>query len=263
MINLDYVDGGKGFDFGKSAKDYAKYRDIYTGSFYQTLLDFDIGTKGQNVLDLGTGSGVIPRNMAKYGAAWAGADISAEQIEMAKMLTAENNLNIEYMVCPADNVPVVDNSFDVAVACQCFWYFPVDTTIPEIRRILKSGGKFAILSMIGLPRESAVLAKSEELVLKFSPNWNGGNFDRVKLSPPDWLKNDFSVVALYDYVEDVTFTREGWCGRMRACRGVGASLPSKLVEQYDKEHYEALCEMADETFTIPHQFLFQIYEVVK
>lgn len=37
-----------------------------------------------------------------------------------------------------------------------------------------------------------------------------------------------------DYVEDVTFTRDSWCDRMRACRGVGASLPPELVEQYDK-----------------------------
>ena len=64
------------------------------------------------------------------------------------------------------------------------------------------------------------------------------NFDRVKLSPPDWLENNFAVVDLHDYVEDVTFTREDWCGRMRACRGVGALLPPDLVEQYDKEHSE-------------------------
>ena len=263
MIELNHVDGGKGFDFGKAAKDYAKYRDIYTESFYKTLLDFNIGIVGQNVLDLGTGSGVIPRYMIKYGAKWTGADISTEQIEMAKSLTFESNLDINYVVCPADKIPVEDNSFNVVTACQCFWYFPVETTIPEIKRILKPGGRFAVMSMIGLPRESAILAKSEELVLKFNPTWNGCNFDRAKLSPPDWLENNFAVVALHDYVEDVTFTREGWCGRMRACRGIGASLPPDLVEQYDKEHYIALCAMTDETFTIPHQYLFQIFEVVK
>ena len=263
MISLDYVDSGKGFDFGKTAEDYAKYRDIYTDSFYKTLIDFNLGTAGQNAIDLGTGSGVIPRNMIQHGAKWTGADISAEQIEMAKILSAENNLNIDYLVCPADNVPLSDNSFDTVIACQCFWYFPIDSTSLEIKRLLKPGGKFAILSMIGLPKESEILSKSEELVLKFNPNWNGCNFDRIKSQPPDWLENNYSVVALHDYVEEVTFTREGWCGRMRACRGVGASLPLDLVEQYDKEHFAALCEIANEKFTIPHQYSFQIFEVIK
>ncbi|MCL2693631.1 MAG: class I SAM-dependent methyltransferase [Oscillospiraceae bacterium] len=258
MLNLNHVDGGKGFDFGKAAKDYAKYRDIYTDSFYKTLLGFGIGTAGQKILDLGTGSGVIPRTMLKHGAKWTGADISAEQIEQARELSA--GLGINYIVCPADDIPAEDNSFDVVTACQCFWYFPVETTIPEIRRVLKPGGRFAILSMIGLPKESAILAKSEELVLKFNPGWNGCNFDRQKLSPPDWLGDRFKVIALHDYVEDVVFTRENWCGRMRACRGVGASLPPDLVEQYDREHYAALLKIAGENFTIPHQFLFQIYE---
>lgn len=260
MIKLNGVDGGKGFDFGKTAKDYAKYRDIYTESFYKTLLDFNIGTPGQYILDIGTGSGVIPRQMAKHGAKWIGADISAKQIEAARELTKKGGLDIDYLVCAADQIPAEDGNFDALTACQCFWYFPVETTIPEFKRVLKSKGRLAILSMIGLPKESAILSKSEELVLKYNPKWNGCNFVRVKLSPPAWLGNDFSVVALHDYVEDVPFTRESWCGRMRACRGVGASLPPDLVEEYDKEHEKALSKLAGETFSIPHQFLFQIFE---
>ncbi len=42
--------------------------------------------KGQSVLDIGTGTGVLPRNMYSYGAQWTGADISPEQIEQAKLL---------------------------------------------------------------------------------------------------------------------------------------------------------------------------------
>ena len=263
MINLDHVDGGQSFDFGKAAKDYAKYRDIYPESFYNTLLKYNIGTAGQNILDLGTGSGVIPRSMIKHGAKWTGADISKEQIEMAKSLSVENGLDIDYIVCPADKIPARDGSFDAVTACQCFWYFPVETTVPEIKRVLKPGGKLAILSMIGLPRESAILAKSEELVLKFTPNWNGGDWGRKKLSEPDWLGNDFRVVDLYDYVEDVAFTRESWRGRMRACRGVGASLSPNLVEQYDNELDTALREIAGEAFTIPHQMIFQVYQALK
>ena len=54
------IDDGKAFDWGRTSQDYAKFRDIYPDEFYKTLLDRNIGVKGQNILDIGTGTGVIP-----------------------------------------------------------------------------------------------------------------------------------------------------------------------------------------------------------
>ena len=36
------------------------------------------------MLDLGTGTGVLPRNMYRFGATWYGTDISENQIVQAK-----------------------------------------------------------------------------------------------------------------------------------------------------------------------------------
>ena len=66
MIEKSHIDGGRGFDFGRTSTDYAKYRDIYPEEFYRRLLDKGICTRGQNILDIGTGTGVLPRNMYGY-----------------------------------------------------------------------------------------------------------------------------------------------------------------------------------------------------
>jgi SAM-dependent methyltransferase len=263
MIRIGDIDRGNSFDFGKTAEEYAKYRDIYPDSFFKDLLGYQIGTPGQRVLDLGTGSGVVPRSMIRYGAEWTGADISEEQIGQAVRLSAAAGAEINYIVCPADDIPFDDNSFDAVTACQCFWYFPKETSIPEIRRVLKPGGKFAAIYMIHLPAESEIVRRADELVMKYNPSWSGGYFERLKLSPPEWLGNDFKAAHLDEYVEDVAFTREGWLGRMRSCRGVGATLPPELVAQFDKDHRAVLEELAGETFLIPHQFIYEIYDVIK
>ena len=64
--------------------------DIYPDLFYQKVADRGLCVKGQKVLDLGTGTGVLPRNMYKFGAEWTGTDISPEQIEQAKKLSEED-----------------------------------------------------------------------------------------------------------------------------------------------------------------------------
>ena len=74
------IDGGKAFDWGRASADYAKFRDIYPDMFYNKIIERGLCIKGQKVLDMGTGTGVLPRNMYSYGAEWVGTDISENQI---------------------------------------------------------------------------------------------------------------------------------------------------------------------------------------
>ncbi len=88
------IDGGNNFDFGKVSGDYAKYRDIYPKELYDLIIKRGLCVKGQNALDVGTGSGVIPRNLYSYGASWTATDISEAQINEAKKLSAGKKLLI-------------------------------------------------------------------------------------------------------------------------------------------------------------------------
>ena len=50
----------------------------------------------------------------------------------------------------------------------------------------------------------------------------------------------------------VPFTRESWHGRMKACRGVGASLSAEELARWEKEHWEMLEDEAPESFEVLH-----------
>ena len=45
---------------------------------------------------------------------------------------------------------------------------------------------------------------------------------------------------------------ESWHGRMRACRGVGASLSEEEPARWDREHRELLDRIAPEQFEVSH-----------
>lgn len=245
------IDNGNAFDWGRTSAEYAKYRDIYPKEFYEKLAELSLGIKGQNVLDIGTGTGVIPRNMYHYGAKWTGVDISENQIAHAAQLSKEAEMDINYYVSAAEDIDFPDEQFDVIIACQCFMYFDKDILLPNIHRMLKKDGHFAVLYMAWLPEESEIAKTSENMVLKYNPSWSGAHMTRYS---PDtqWCKDLFEPAHILTYDIPVTFTRNGWHGRVKACRGIGASsLSPEKIAAWEKEHMEYM-QTVPETFDILH-----------
>lgn len=244
------IDSGKPFDWGRTSEDYAKFRDIYPDEFYEKIVGRGLCIAGQSVLDMGTGTGVLPRNMYRFGAKWTGTDISENQIIQAKRLS--EGMDIEYFASPAEELDFPDSSFDVITACQCFWYFDHERTAPKLHRMLRSGGRFLVLCMEWLPFEDKIAGASEELVLKYSPQWSGAGETVHPIFIPDCYKNYFELVYSEEYPIKVRFTRESWNGRMKACRGIGASLSQEEISQWEEEHIRLLERIAPEEFDILH-----------
>lgn len=260
-MQLDHIDSGNAFDWGKASDDYAKYRDIYPNAFYDKIAALGLCVDGQDALDLGTGTGVLPRNMHRYGARWTGTDISPEQIEQAKRLAAESGMDIRFVAAPAEHTGLADRSFDVITACMCFFYFDKAKVVPEIARMLRPGGRFVILSMVWLPHESAIAAESERIVLRHNPAWTGGGFTRPELDIPAWSEELFTCEDRIQYDLALPFTRKGWHGRMRACRGVAATLSGEQLAAFDREHAEMLAAQTQESFEIAHHVSMQVFRV--
>ena len=251
-ITDERIDAGKAFDWGRTSEEYAKYRDIYPEEFYRRIVDRNLCVSGQNCLDLGTGTGVLPRNMYRFGADWIGTDVSPEQIDQAKRLSESAGMAIEYRAVSAEQIDFPKESFDVITACQCFWYFDHERVIPHLAKLLKPNGKLLILYMAWLPYEDEIAGKSEELVLKYSPSWTGAGETRHPIFIPNVAFDYFNLEEHEEYDLRIPFTKETWHGRMRACRGVGASLTEEELIRWDKEHRELLDRIAPEQFEVKH-----------
>lgn len=246
------IDHGRAFDWGRTSPDYAKYRDIYPEAFYQKILDLGLCAAGQEVLDLGTGTGVLPRSLYRHGARFTGIDSAENQIAQAAALARAQGMEIAFRCVSAEACGFPDGSFDVVTACQCFFYFDHALLAPRLSRILKRPGRLAALYMAWLPGEDPIAAKSEELVQRYNPGWTGGGETRHPIAVPDAYEADFEMERQEVFDLRVPFTREGWNGRMKACRGIGASLPAEEIARFDREHLALLERIAPPRFEILH-----------
>ena len=152
----------------------------------------------------------------------------------------------------AEKIDFPAESFDVITACQCFWYFDHESVMPNLYRMLKPGGKLLALYMAWLPYEDEIAGRSEELVLKYSPAWSGAGETMHPIQIPDCYNTHFDLIHHEEYKLDVHFSRDSWHGRMKACRGVGASLNEEELQSWEQEHLKLLSEIAPEEFDIKH-----------
>ena len=66
--------------------------------------------------------------------------------------------------------------------------------------------------------------------------------------------------AMFWFDAEVPFTRAGWRGRMRACRGVGASLGAAEVEAFDAALAAWLDDHAPAEFTVRHRIAAHVLD---
>ena len=113
--------------------------------------------------------------------------------------------------------------------------------------------------MTWLPSEDEVAAKTEELLLKYNPAWEGANFEEHKLGVLKWSKGKFKVLTMHTYFENIFFIRNSWRGRIRACRGIGAALAEEEINKFDTELNELLKRLGKDKFEVSHQIFMYLF----
>lgn len=69
---------------------------------------------------------------------------------------------------------------------------------------------------------------------------------------PYCYKENFDLTYHEEFRLKVPFTRESWNGRMKACRGIGASLTEREISMWEQEHKKLLEEIAPNEFDVLH-----------
>ena len=237
---------GKRIDFGKTASDYGRFRAGYPIELYRRLEAFGVGSSGQRILDLATGTGFLSREFARRGCAVTGLDLSIPLMREAQRLDHEAKVTSSYVRAQAEVLPSGNGSFDLVTAGQSWHWFERDRAAAEAYRVLKPGGRLLIAHFDWVSLPGNVVEATEALIVKHNPDWKlgGGTPGIYPYWPRDVALAGFRNIETFSFDVMAPYTHEGWRGRIRASAGIAAQLSPEQVKAFDDE----LAQLLDTRF---------------
>ena len=247
-------------DFGRTATDYATYRAAYPDRLYEWLGAAGVVPRpgADCALDLATGTGMIARALAQRSWRATGLDISPAMIETAAAQARAERTTVDFRIAPAEETGCPPRSFDLVTAFCCWHWFDRDRAAREAHRILKPGGWLAIGAMDFHRAPGNVVEVSSSLIKQHNPAWQTEGLGFRMSWADDLPQAMFAVVDRREAPLEITYTQEGWRGRIRASAGVSASMAPERIPIFDRAHAEQLRQTyGDAELKVPHRlYLF-------
>ncbi|MBD2088395.1 class I SAM-dependent methyltransferase [Microcoleus sp. FACHB-1515] len=126
--------------FSNRAEDYSRYRPTYPTEAIDWTLDGLSDPATLTIADIGAGTGISSRLLGDRGATvWA-----IEPNETMRS-AAEPHPRVEFRSGTAEATGLDANCVDLITCCQSFHWFEPIATLQEFHRILRSGGRVALM----------------------------------------------------------------------------------------------------------------------
>lgn len=188
------IDRAQSFD--RTADEYERTRPDYPDAI---LDDLPIPPRG-TVVDIGAGTGKLTRVLARrYERV-----IAVEPLDGMRAVLERAVPGVAALKGTAEELPLPDGSADGVFAAQAFHWFRKDVALPEIARVLRPGGVFAVV-------------------------WNGPDEGRVNPLPPDFTAD---LEALHDEAPQPWREEPEW-GELLESSGLFADVHKRRTVPHD------------------------------
>lgn len=126
--------------FTDRAADYARFRPSYPGPAIDAMLA-GLGPPGAlRAADIGAGTGISARLLAERG-----VPVDAVEPNAAMRAAATPHALVTYHDAGAERTGLADGAYDLVLCAQAFHWFRHEEALAEFARILRPGGRAALM----------------------------------------------------------------------------------------------------------------------
>ena len=163
--------------FSSRVSDYVKYRPSYPGALC-AFLSRELGVhEGAVVADIGSGTGIFARPLLEAGCVVHCVEPNREMREAAERLLGAMS-GFRSVSGTAEATTLRDASVDLATAAQAFHWFDPEKAAAEFGRILRPGGRAALVWNTRVTRGTPFLEAYERLLAEFGTDYAAVRHDR-------------------------------------------------------------------------------------
>ena len=127
--------------FGSAAEVYERARPGYPATACDYLVDALGVPSDGTLLDLAAGTGKLTRELVARGVRC----VAVEPVSRMRRIMTEQLPEVWSFNGTAENIPLDSGSIDAVTVAQAFHWFDQDAAIAEIARVLKPGGRLAVV----------------------------------------------------------------------------------------------------------------------
>ncbi|MBA2126220.1 methyltransferase type 11 [Hyphomicrobium methylovorum] len=224
--------------FGVAAADYASSDVHAKGESLDRIVELAAPQANWRALDVATGAGHMAAAFAPFVREIIASDITPEMLRETATLAASRNLtNMTTATAEASALPFPDTSFDLVCCRLAAHHFPdLKAFVAEVQRVLKIGGRFALVDNVAPSVETLPDANETDLA-EATAAYNA--FEKLRdpshgnAPPPSvWLRlladAHINVIAREQFGKDLDF--DSWVTRMRCSEKTIEKLRHILTE---------------------------------
>jgi SAM-dependent methyltransferase len=233
--------------FNALAEQYDAYRPHYPPealSFLVTLGELD---KSSDVADIGSGTGRIALELAKYVRLVYAVDTATVMLQQLQTSAEKEGLsNVRLIEAPGETTGLQTESLDLVTVAQAFHWMDKQASLAEANRILKPHKQLILLWNQVTNTGDKYYKDMVALIKRYNPKYEGGA-DIRSVDFPDHVKNSklFGPLERYTFPFELHYSLESYVGFLLSKSYIGMGIPTSEIPHF----IEAAHQVMKKTFS--------------
>ena len=224
--------------FSSRVADYVRYRPGYPAALAPALLANSGLDSSAVAADIGSGSGIFTASLLAQGLEVYAVEPNSPMRAAAEAALAENP-RFHSIDASAEDTGLESASLDLVTAAQAFHWFDNDVSRAEFRRILKPGGRLALIWNRRDTRQ-AFQQVYDSLLREFAPEYGKVNHMNLEAEEiADWFETGKMQLFSFENPQRLDFA--SLLGRLKSASYCPAEdspmyipLVNELLAQFDR-----------------------------